>query len=103
MSFAMAISTAGQVVIILQVLHGAGEHIGDVDPAVYATGMKLNFISQPMYLWAICIVKLSIGFSLIRIAATKFWNVFIKSVMVFMAIYTLGCFFVSGLSILASS
>lgn len=94
MTLAMALSLAGLGVIIGQVLHGGGQHIGDVDPKVYSIGMKLNFISQPIYLWAICVVKLSIGCSLLRIASTKFWRVLILSIQCFMGLYTLGCFFV---------
>jgi hypothetical protein len=58
-------------------------------------GMKLNFISQPIYLIAICVVKLSVGCALLRIASTKFYRWLILSIMGFMAFYTIGCFFVS--------
>ncbi|KAJ9134127.1 Integral membrane family protein [Pleurostoma richardsiae] len=93
MSFAMALTVAGQGIVIAEVSHGAGRHIGDVDPAVYMIGMKLNFITQPLYLVAICVVKLSIGSSLLRIASTKFYKTLIISIMGFMAFYTTGCFF----------
>ncbi|KAF7560805.1 hypothetical protein G7046_g3346 [Stylonectria norvegica] len=93
MVFAMVLSWAGQVAIIVQASHGAGRHIGDVDPDVYMIGMKLNFISQPIYLIAICVVKLAVGSSLLRIASTKFYKYLILSIMGFMAFYTIGCFF----------
>lgn len=94
MVMAITLAWAGQGVIFGQVAHGAGRHVGDVDPAIYMIGMKLNFISQPIFLVAICIVKLSVGSSLLRIASTKFYRVLILSVMCFMAFYTVGCFFV---------
>ena len=94
MIFAMALAWAGQGIIIAQVAHGAGRHLGDVDPLVYQTGMKLNFISQPIFLIAICVVKLAVGSSLLRIASTKFYKALILSIMGFMAFYTIGCFFV---------
>ena len=95
MTFAMAISLAGQVVIIPQVRYGAGRHMGDIPPADIGMGLKLNFVTQPMYLVAICVVKLAIGASLLRIASTKFYRYTIISIMGFMTFYTIGCFFVS--------
>ncbi|KAF5011997.1 hypothetical protein FDECE_1937 [Fusarium decemcellulare] len=89
----IALAWAGQGVIVAQVSHGAGRHVGDVDPDVYMIGMKLNFISQPIFLIAICVVKLSVGCALMRIASTKFYRVLILSIMGFMAFYTIGCFF----------
>lgn len=98
MIFTIALSWAGQGVIFAQLAYGGGKHIGDVDPDVYMTGMKLNFISQPIFLIAICVVKLSVGCALLRIASTKFYKWLILSIMIFMSIYTIGCFFVSRAS-----
>lgn len=95
MILSMALAWAGQSVIFGQLANGAGRHIGDVDPDIYMKGMKLNFISQPIYLIAICVVKLSVGCALLRIASTKFYRWLILSIMGFMAFYTIGCFFVS--------
>jgi len=58
-------------------------------------GMQYNFASQPVYLWAICIVKISVGFSLLRIASQKSYRLAISSIMGFMLFYTFGCFLVS--------
>ncbi|KAJ9419488.1 hypothetical protein FOXG_16067 [Fusarium oxysporum f. sp. lycopersici 4287] len=93
MILSMALAWAGQSVIFGQLANGAGRHIGDVDPDIYMKGMKLNFISQPIYLIAICVVKLSVGCALLRIASTKFYRWLILSIMGFMAFYTIGCFF----------
>ncbi|KAI1342837.1 hypothetical protein F5Y15DRAFT_270203 [Xylariaceae sp. FL0016] len=93
MTLAMALSLSGLGVVIGQVQHGAGRHIGDVDPNVYMTGMKLNFVSQPIFLIVICVVKLAVGASLLRITSTRFWRYLILSIMYFMAFYTTGCFF----------
>ncbi|EEU42063.1 uncharacterized protein NECHADRAFT_105529 [Fusarium vanettenii 77-13-4] len=59
MVLSLALAWAGQGVIFGQLSHGAGRHKGDVDPDVYMVGMKLNFISQPIFLIAICVVKLA--------------------------------------------
>lgn len=94
MVLSLALAWAGQGVIFGQLSHGAGRHKGDVDPDVYMIGMKLNFISQPIFLIAICVVKLAVGCALLRIASTKFYRYLILSIMGFMAFYTIGCFFV---------
>lgn len=95
MIFAMALAWAGQGIIVPEVSYGAGRHIGDVPADEYMIGMKLNFITQPIFLIAICVVKLAVGSSLLRIASTKFYKYLILSIMGFMAFYTVGCFFVS--------
>ncbi|RGP65855.1 hypothetical protein FSPOR_7116 [Fusarium sporotrichioides] len=93
MILTMALNWAGEGVIIASVVYGAGKHVGDVDPVIFQKGMKLNFISQPIFLIAICVVKLSVGFALLRIASTKFYRRLICGIMIFMSIYTIGCFF----------
>lgn len=94
MALTMAVSLAGCGLAMAQIPYGAGRHRGDVPAEDFATGMKLNFISQPIYLFAICFVKLSVGCSLLRIASTKFYIHLIRGVMAFMLIYTIACFFV---------
>lgn len=96
MSFAMALAVAGQGVIIAQTRYGAGKHLGDIDEWRIPIGMKLNFISQPIFLFGICVVKLAVGASLLRIASTKFYKWTISIIMGFMLFYTIGCFFVSS-------
>ncbi|AEO68526.1 uncharacterized protein THITE_2049451 [Thermothielavioides terrestris NRRL 8126] len=59
MTLAVALVLSGEGVVWGSVVHGAGRHIGDIPPADLSTGLKLNFVSQPMYLFAICIVKLA--------------------------------------------
>jgi hypothetical protein len=54
--------------------------------------MKLNFVSQGMLQWGVCVVKLSVGCALLRIATQKRWRWPIIGIMVFMVIYTIGCF-----------
>ncbi|KAH7069315.1 hypothetical protein FB567DRAFT_565051 [Paraphoma chrysanthemicola] len=89
----MALCVAGQCVVIPQVYYGAGKHIEYIDPADFVRSFRLNFISQPIYLFAICLVKLSVGFFLLRIAVKPFYKRLIISIMAFMAFYTTGCFF----------
>ncbi|KAL6710095.1 hypothetical protein ACN47E_009886 [Coniothyrium glycines] len=92
MLFAMALCIAGQIVIIPQVHYGAGRHIEYIEPTDFMNALKLNFISQPIYLFAIALVKISVGFFLLRIAVQPFYRRLIIGIMAFMAIYTCGCF-----------
>jgi len=88
-------SISGQGFIIMEVQNGGGRHIGDVDQDTYIKGMHYNFVTQPVYLWAICIVKLAVGLSLLRIAVEKKYRIAIYCVMGLMLFYTFGCFTVS--------
>ncbi|KAI8937113.1 hypothetical protein NX059_006327 [Plenodomus lindquistii] len=89
---AMILCIAGQGVVIPQVHYGAGRHIEYIKPADFATAFKLNFITQPLYLFAIALVKLSVGSFLLRIANQPFYRRLIIGIMAFMAMYTTGCF-----------
>ncbi|KAK3381238.1 hypothetical protein B0H63DRAFT_198040 [Podospora didyma] len=94
MTFAMALVLAGEGVVIASVHYGAGRHLGDIDPPTnIPIAIKINFVSQPIYLIAICVVKLAVGATLLRIASTKFYKTLILSIMGFMTFYTIGCFF----------
>jgi len=72
---------AGQGIIIPQVLLGAGRHVPDVPQHDYPQAMKLNFVTQPMYLFAICLMKLSVGCFLLRVAVKPFYRRTIISIM----------------------
>ncbi|KAJ5062481.1 hypothetical protein J3E72DRAFT_187717 [Bipolaris maydis] len=91
MILSMVLCIAGQCVIIPQVYYGAGRHIEYIDPKDFSQAMKLNFISQPIYLFAICFVKISVGFFLLRIAVRPFFRRLIMGIMIFMGVYTFGC------------
>lgn len=95
MIFTMALALAGAGVGLASCSYGAGKHLGDIPADERMMGLKLNFVSQPIYMIAICTVKLSVGASLLRIASTKFYRVLILSIMGFIAFYTTGTFIVS--------
>jgi hypothetical protein len=71
----------GQCIIVPQVFNGAGRHVEYIDPADFKTAMKLNFISQPVYLFAICLLKISIGCFLLRIAVKPLYKRLIIGIM----------------------
>ena len=52
----------------------------------------MNFISQPIYMWAIPAVKMSVGFFLLRIAPNKFFRRLLQATMTFLMAYTFVCF-----------
>jgi len=94
MSLAMAMVIVGEGFIVASTSYGAGRHLGDIPLENISMGMKLNFITQPIFLLAICIVKLAVGSTLLRIATEKIYKRIIIGIMSFMAFYTIGCFFV---------
>ena len=71
----------GQGIIIPEVKFGAGRHKPFIDESDFANGFMLNFISQPFYLFAICLVKVSIGFFLLRVAVRKLYRRIIIGIM----------------------
>lgn len=83
----------GQIIVIPEVYLGAGRHKEHIDPIDFANGYKLNFITQPIYLFAICLVKISVGFFLLRVAVAAVYRRIIIGIMIFMGFYTIGCFF----------
>lgn len=72
---------AGQCIIIPQVYYGAGRHIEYIELPDFQTSFKLNFITQPLYLFAICLAKISVGFFLLRIAVQPFYRRLIIGIM----------------------
>jgi hypothetical protein len=98
MILTMALSIVGFALAVVQAGNGAGRHRGDVPADTYQYGMLINFVSQPVYLFAICFVKLAVGASLMRIATEKVYRHIIMGVMGFMLFYTIACFFVSPLA-----
>nr|ALM31974.1 decarboxylase_GME4319 [Daldinia eschscholzii IFB-TL01] len=89
---AMLLSLIGMGIVIAEVHYGAGRHAAYLDPEVNRFGLKLNFVSQPIYLWAIPMVKVSVGFFLIRISPSIFYKRVLQGVMIFLMAYTFVCF-----------
>lgn len=98
----VACSIVGFALTVVQANNGAGRHRGDVPPDIYQYGMFINFINQPMYLFAICFAKLAVGSALMRIATQKIYKYVIGAIMAFTLFYTIACFFVSISSFLYS-
>ncbi|GIK07579.1 hypothetical protein Aspvir_003245 [Aspergillus viridinutans] len=92
MLLTMVLSLAGWAIIIPEVIYGAGRHSAYVmDTAVKAN--QLNFATQGIYMWAIGLVKVSIGLFLLRFAPRRGYKVFIWVIIVLMSLYTTICFF----------
>lgn len=64
-----------------------------LDPERASIGLKLNFITQLIYLWAITTVKISIALFLLRIAPSKTYKRFLWGTIAFLLVYTTGSFF----------
>jgi hypothetical protein len=74
--------------VIPEVINGAGRHTAYLDPAKATVGLKLNFITQPVFLWAITTVKISIALFLLRIAPNKTYRKILWGVIIFLLVYT---------------
>ncbi|KAL7619805.1 hypothetical protein AAE478_010350 [Parahypoxylon ruwenzoriense] len=92
MMAAMLLSLVGMGVVIPQVQYGAGRHAAYLDDDVRSIGLKLNFVTQPIYLWAIPMVKVSVGFFLMRISPIVYYRRILQGVMTFLMAYTFACF-----------
>lgn len=64
----------GMGLVMAEVSHGVGRHMGDISSGRAEEALLFNFITQIVYLWGICFAKMSIGTSLLRIASTKLWK-----------------------------
>ncbi|BCS08560.1 hypothetical protein ALUC_20930S [Aspergillus luchuensis] len=91
MVLTMALSLGGFAVIIPEVMYGAGRHTVYVENTA-SMATHLNFATQGIYMWAIGLVKISIGLFLLRFAPRRGYKIFIWVVMVVMLLYTIICF-----------
>jgi hypothetical protein len=72
---------AGQCIIVPEVYYGAGRHIEYIEMEHFKTSFRLNFVTQPMYLFAICLTKISVGLFLLRIAVRPFYRRLVIGIM----------------------
>ncbi|KAJ6012693.1 hypothetical protein N7522_003048 [Penicillium canescens] len=91
MALTMLLSLCGFAIIVPEVQYGAGRHTVYVEHTA-SKAMHLNFATQAIYLWAIGLVKVSIGLFLLRFAPQKGYKIFIWVVIVLMTLYTAICF-----------
>lgn len=95
MCCAMLLSLIGSGLIIVEVQNGGGRHVADVAPDVYTQGLKINTFTMPVYAVAIAMVKVSVGFALMRIAGHTSWRYLIMTIMVIMSCWAFSSIFVS--------
>ncbi|KAI9675737.1 MAG: hypothetical protein M1817_001104 [Caeruleum heppii] len=88
----MAVSIAGLAVIIPEIQHGGGRHAAYLAPEMMSVGIKLNFITQPIYLWGIALAKISISLFLLRLTPVTGYQRFLWGLITFMLVYTSICF-----------
>ncbi|CDM27850.1 hypothetical protein CBS147339_4409 [Penicillium roqueforti] len=91
MALTMLLSLCGFAIIVPEVIYGAGRHMIYVQETS-VKAMHLNYATQGIYMWAIGLVKVSIGLFLLRFAPRKGYKVFIWVVIVLMTLYTAICF-----------
>ncbi|KAJ5502236.1 hypothetical protein N7463_005110 [Penicillium fimorum] len=91
MALTVLLSVCGFAIIVPEVKYGAGRHMVFVQETA-VTAMHLNYATQGIYMWAIGLVKISIGLFLLRFAPRRGYRIFIWVVLVLMALYTTICF-----------
>lgn len=86
------LSLAGMGVTLGQVANGAGRHAAYLDPPTIRMGLKLNYVGQVIFLWAPCMVKVSIGLFLLRVTPDVIHRKVIYGAISFILAWTLSCF-----------
>jgi hypothetical protein len=74
---------AQMILIILQVRLGAGKHVDDIAYDDNIEGLRLNFVTQPLCLIALALVKISIGMLLLRLTVSAKFKKFIWATIAF--------------------
>lgn len=88
----MCLSISCQGMVIGQVAHGGGRHAIYLAASEYQTLKKINFVSQPFFLWTVALVKVSIGLFLMRMAPARGYRVVLGAAVGFVVVYTFVCF-----------
>ena len=81
-------SLSGMAVVLAEVHYGAGRHAAYLTPAIVRTGLKLNFVTQPMYLWGNTFTKISISLFILRLTPAIEYRWFLWGMITFMSVYT---------------
>lgn len=92
LTLAQVMSVVGLGIVIAEADYGAGRHAAYLEPARESYGLKLNFVSQLIYLIGVVLVKMSIGVFLLRLTPSTFFRRFIWGMQIFMGLYTLAAF-----------
>ncbi|KAL8376098.1 hypothetical protein RB595_007287 [Gaeumannomyces hyphopodioides] len=87
MIVSLAVFTGYLICILLALKFGAGKHRDDVDPGDYTTALKLIYASQLLYVATVCLVKISVGFFLLRISVKTPHVVAIRALMAVTLLY----------------
>jgi hypothetical protein len=80
------------ILIILQVRLGAGKHVDDIAHGDNIEGLRLNFVTQPLCLVALALVKISIGMLLLRLTVSAKFKKFIWATIAFTGFAFVGNF-----------
>lgn len=65
---------AEMMIIIPQVMLGAGRHHQYISNDDFVAGLHLNFVTQPLCLIALSLTKVSVGLFLLRLTTTT-WHI----------------------------
>ncbi|KLU85298.1 integral membrane protein [Magnaporthiopsis poae ATCC 64411] len=90
----LIVFTGYLICILLALKYGAGKHRDDVDPDNYSAALKLIYASELLYVFTVCVVKISVGFFLLRISARTAHVYTIRALMVLTFLYGTAYFFI---------
>jgi len=83
---------AQMVLIVLQVRLGAGKHVDDIEYEDNIEGLRLNFVTQPLCLIALALVKISNDMILLRLTVSEKFKKFIWATIAFTGLALVGNF-----------
>lgn len=89
---AAVVATMVEMCVIIPEVHfGAGRHEEYIVPASNITkGLQLNFVSQPLCVINLCLVKLSVGLFLLRLAPSRPYRLFLWGMIIFTVLSVIG-------------
>lgn len=75
-------------IVIAETYCGAGRHSAFLPPNTVELRLKLSLALQPIYLFAISSIKISVALFLLRFARSKAYRRFLWGMIVFLVLYT---------------
>ncbi|KAK7917472.1 hypothetical protein PG985_011080 [Apiospora marii] len=91
MMAALIAAIGSMVCFIGECQTGAGRHIWDLDMALFPAFLRWQYIHGILLVVGISLVKISIGFFLLRLIQNKWYRRFIIFTQVFITLFTISC------------
>jgi hypothetical protein len=76
------LAIAKYIIVCLACAHGFGQRTKYVSAASRLAAMRLIFVCQSLWIFSICLVKISVALLLLRIKQTRTWRIFLYGTIV---------------------